>query len=165
MNQTGYYNEQDFTWHSWMVAIWQVASHIAHCTPSKHCIEYFRDVFSTDCKAVLQNTRGSSESTSSLVAFCRTANKEKGLNRKQELMQNFRKPWRQQRTSYLFALHVLDMAQPLRTENVQMKPHRHCMWQSALTVRDLQEVEYLHDGRNQQQDRTKWSQLTEQEND
>lgn len=75
-----------------MVLILQLASHTAHCRPSKHCSEDLRDVFSTDWSAVLQSTRGSSESTGSFVVFCRTASQEKGTNGELERMQNLRMP-------------------------------------------------------------------------
>lgn len=70
-------NKQDRTWNSWMVLIWQLASHTAHCRPSRRRTEDFRDVFSTNWRAVLQNTRGS-ESTGSSVVFCRTVSNDKG---------------------------------------------------------------------------------------
>lgn len=146
--QAGYYkNKQDRTWNSWMVLIWQLASHTAHCRPSRCCTEGFRDVFSTDWRAVLQNTRGS-ESTGLFVVFCRTAsNGGKEQNRELELMQNSRTPWLQLRTSYLFAQHVSDATRALRSENVRVKTRRHCRRLSAPTAHDQQEGEYLQERR------------------
>lgn len=62
--------KQDCTWNSWIVFSWQVASHIAHCTPRMYCTEHFIAVLPTDLRTVLQNTRGSESTGSSVI--CRT---------------------------------------------------------------------------------------------